>query len=96
VRVHSRGELTGDDGTVVRGHGDAVDGQRHAADNGDGTTAVRTLSAGGEQVGEVPRLAGVESSSPAAKILLPRSAIHSIRAPIVATTARITAAGHRR
>jgi hypothetical protein len=40
VRVLSRGELTGDDGTVVGSHGDAVDGQRHVADNGDGTTAV--------------------------------------------------------
>jgi hypothetical protein len=52
VRVHSRGELTGDDGTVVRGHGDAVDGQRHAANNDDGTTAVSPFIHGGEQGGE--------------------------------------------
>jgi hypothetical protein len=30
-------------------HGDAVDSQRHAADNGDGTTAMRFQSKGGEK-----------------------------------------------
>jgi hypothetical protein len=80
VRVHSRGELTGDDGTVVRSHGDVVDGQRHAADNDDGTTAVRTLSTGGEQKGKGLRLAGVASRSPAARIPLPYDAINPPRA----------------
>ena len=31
IRVHSRGELTGDDLTAVRSHGDAVERQSHAA-----------------------------------------------------------------
>jgi hypothetical protein len=32
VRVHSRGELTGDDGTAIGSHGDAVERLGHAAD----------------------------------------------------------------
>jgi hypothetical protein len=80
VRVHGRGELIGDDGTMVRSHGDAVDGQRHAADNSDGTTAVRTLSTCGEQKGKGLRLAGVASRSPAARIPLPYDVINPPRA----------------
>jgi hypothetical protein len=32
VRVHGRGELTGDDGTVIGSHGGAVERLGHAAD----------------------------------------------------------------
>jgi hypothetical protein len=32
VRVSGRGELTGDDGTAIRSHGDAVERLGHAAD----------------------------------------------------------------
>jgi hypothetical protein len=69
--VQRRGNCSGDQRGARMSHGDAVDKQRHAADNGDGITAVRILIRGRWARGEVSRLAGVASSSPAAIIFYP-------------------------
>jgi hypothetical protein len=44
--VQSRGNCSGDQRRARVSHGDAVDRQRHAAGNGEGLTAVRTLIQG--------------------------------------------------
>jgi hypothetical protein len=49
LRVQRRGNCSGDQRGAAKAYDDAVESESHAADNGDGTTAVRTLSPGGEQ-----------------------------------------------
>jgi hypothetical protein len=44
--VQRRGNCSGDQWRARVSHGDAVDRQRHAAGNGEGLTAVRTLIQG--------------------------------------------------
>jgi hypothetical protein len=68
-----------------------VNRARRAAGNDEGLTAVRTLIQGRWARGEGLRLAGVASSSPAARILLPRDVIHLPRAQILTPTTRIAA-----
>jgi hypothetical protein len=48
LRVPSHGELIDVDGTTVGNHGDVMARLGHAVANGEGTTAVSTLPAGGE------------------------------------------------
>jgi hypothetical protein len=66
--VLRRGNCFGDQRRARAGYGDAVERVRHATDNGDGLTAVRILIRGRWVRGEVPRLAGVTSSSLTAMI----------------------------
>jgi hypothetical protein len=72
TRVNRRGDYSGDRQRARVSHGDAVDSLRHAADNSEGLTAVRTFIQGRWARGEGLRLAGVASSTPAAKIFHPR------------------------
>jgi hypothetical protein len=71
IGVPCRGNCSGDQRRAGVSRGDAVARLGHAVDNGDGTTTVTNFTRGRWARGEAQRLAGVVSSSPAAKIFNP-------------------------